>query len=72
VCVTFPPSLQAVDIKMFLMLRYGIKTTKEEVGMRIMGAFGEYTRRGAEDGSLQPKGSSIFSFFEGDAESDNV
>jgi hypothetical protein len=72
VCVTFPPSLQAVDIKMFLMSRYGIKTTEEEVGMRIMGAFGKCARRRVEDGSLRPKRSTISSFFEGDAESGNV
>ena len=72
VFVTFPPPLQAVDIKTFLMSRYGIKTTEEEVGMRIMGAFGECARRGVEDGSIRPERSSISSFVEDDAESSHV
>ena len=72
VFVTFPPPVQAVDIKMFLMSRYGIKITEEEVGTRIMGAFGECARRGVEDGSLRPEGPSISSFVESDAESGHV
>jgi len=70
--VTFPPPLQAVDIKMFLMSRYGIKTTEEEVGMRIMGAFGECARRGEENGLLRPERPSISSSVESDAESGHV
>lgn len=67
-------SFKAVDIKMFLMSRYGIKTTEEEVRMRIMGAFGECARRGrVEDEPSRPgERSSVSSFVGGDAESGHV
>jgi hypothetical protein len=59
---------------MFLMSRYGIKTTEEEVRMRIMGAFGECARRGRVDDEPSRPGerSSVSSFVGGDAESGHV
>jgi hypothetical protein len=53
---------------MFLMSRYGIKTTEEEVMSRILASFGECKRRRLEDEPSRRDTSFVSSFVEDDAE----